>query len=176
MLGCALACASVNAGETVHYAQRFADYQAISAVLKQYIVALDTHDENLYSAAFVEKDAVLEIRDVIRHGREEIKQEVTADKEARAAKIARGEVVPALPMMWHIMSNSNIVFLTKSRAQHSSYYQVWTRQNDFPGGVIRLTTPIAVVAIGRYDDELVKVSGKWFIQKRKITPDTSGGF
>jgi hypothetical protein len=164
---------SADAGRT---AQRFDDYQGINAVLKQYLVAIDTLDENLYGAAFAERDAVFEIRDVIRHGREDIKKEVTGDKEARAARIAKGEDVPPPPTTWHFMAGSNIVFLAKDRAKHSAYYQVWTRQNDHPGGVVRLTTPITMVAIGRYDDDLAKVNGKWFIQKRKVTPDTSGGF
>jgi SnoaL-like domain len=164
------------AAEAGRTAQRFDDFQGINAVLKQYLVAIDTLDENLYGTAFAEQDAVFEIRDVIRHGREDIKKEVTGDKEARTARIAKGEDVPPLPTTWHFMSGSNIVFLAKNRAKHNAYYQVWTRQNDHPGGIVRLTTPITMVAIGRYDDDLVKVNGKWFIQRRKVTPDTSGGF
>jgi hypothetical protein len=171
-----LGLAPAMSAEAAQGAQRFDDYQGIMAVLRQYIVALDTQDENLYAAAFTERGAVFEIRDVVRHGRDDIKKEITTDKDARAASIAKGEVVPPLPTAWHFMSGSNIVFVAKDRARHSAYYQVWTRQNDHPGGIVRLTTPITIVAIGRYEDELVKVNGKWFIQRRKIMPDTSGGF
>jgi hypothetical protein len=161
-------------------AKRQEDYQKILTVLKQYIVAIDTLDENLYSAAFAEKNAVLSIRDVTRHGREEIKLEITGDKDAHAARDAQaaasGEPAPMPVTTFHMMSNSHIVFVDKDHARHNAYYQVYTRPNDHPGGVVRLTTPITLVAIGRYDDELVKINGKWFIQHRQITPDTSGGF
>jgi SnoaL-like domain len=160
LLACILDCGPVRAADAGLSAQRFADYQAITAVLKQYIVAIDTNDENLYGAAFAEKDALFEIRDVVRHGREEIKLEVSAEKDARAARIAKGEAVPPQPVTWHVMSGSNIVFLAGDRAKHSAYYQVWTRQNDHPGGVVRLTTPITLVAIGRYDDELADGSSR----------------
>jgi hypothetical protein len=161
-------------------AKRLEDYQKILTVLKQYIVAIDTLDENLYSSAFAEKDAVLSIREVTRHGREEIKLEITGDKDARTAREAKaaasGDPTPVPVTTFHMMSNSHIVFVDPNHARHNAYYQVYTRPNDHPGGVVRLTTPITLVAIGRYDDELVKVHGKWFIQHRQITPDTSGGF
>ena len=160
--------------------KRYEDYQKIATVLKQYVVAIDTLDENLFEKVFAEKDAVFEIREVTHHGREEIKTEVTSDKvraAARAAEAAaKGEPAPPKTNTWHMMSNSHIVFVDKDHALHNAYYQVWTRPNPSPGGVVRLATPITMVAIGRYDDELVKVNGQWFIKRRRVTPDTDGGF
>jgi len=159
--------------------KHYEDYQKISRVLKQYIVAIDTLNEDLFGQVFTQ-DAVFEIRDVTHHGRDEIKTEVTEDKErfakSVAAAAAKGEPPPPEAHSWHMMSNSHIVFVDKDHALHNAYYLVWVRQDPDPGGVVRLKTPITLVAIGRYDDELVKVDGKWFIKRRRVTPDTSGGF
>jgi len=144
--------------------KHYEDYQKISRVLKQYIVAIDTLNEDLFGQVFTQ-DAVFEIRD---------------DKErfakSVAAAAAKGEPPPPEAHSWHMMSNSHIVFVDKDHALHNAYYLVWVRQDPNPGGVVRLKTPITLVAIGRYDDELVKVDGKWFIKRRRVTPDTSGGF
>ncbi len=156
----------------------FDDHQKIMGVLKQYLVALDSSDADLYVSTFLPEGATFLIRDVTRTGRAEIRKEVTGDPVASSAapKDATAAASPPKPVAWHFMSNSNITFTSARSARHHAYYQVWTRQNDQPGGIARLTTPITLVGIGRYDDELVKVGDRWFIKNRKVTPDTSGGF
>jgi SnoaL-like domain len=156
-------------------AKRYGDYQKIVAVLKQYLVALDSMDADLYASAFAEKDAVFTIRDVTRLGREQIRLEVAGEPAPAAAANTSAQPI-AKPVTWHMMSSSRIEFTGGRTARHHAYYQVWTRLNEHPGGIVRLTSPITMVAIGRYDDELVKVGSSWYIKTRKITPDTTGGF
>jgi uncharacterized protein (TIGR02246 family) len=135
--------------------QKLQDKAEIEALVAKYVFTLDTLDADGYASVFAE-DAVYEVTGTKYEGRAAIRKIVTDLEASRARNDAAGTPSPRL---YHVMSNSAIEVLDATHARHQSYAQTVRAADD--GRFI-------VGFMGRYDDELVKIDGRWQIQSRKL--------
>jgi hypothetical protein len=75
---------------------------------------------------------------------------------SRARNDAEGKPSPSL---YHVMANNSIELVDAAHARHQCYAQT-VRAAE--GG------QFIVGFMGRYEDELVKHDGRWYIQSRKL--------
>jgi uncharacterized protein (TIGR02246 family) len=134
----------------------YEDRIAVEDVMARYVWAVDSLDAEGYVAVFTE-DAVIDSNGSISKGHEEIRKVVTGLIKRREDNKAKG-----LPTsnLYHVISNARITFPKAGEALHQSYWQTVRRDKD--GRMI-------AAAMGRSEDRLVKRSGKWLIQSRKLT-------
>ena len=132
------------------------DRIAVEDVMARYVWAVDSLDAEGYVAVFT-ADAVIDSNGSISKGHDEIRNIVTSLMKRRDDNKAKG-----LPTanLYHVISNVRITFPKPGEALHQSYWQTVRRDKD--------GTMIAA-AMGRSEDHLVKRSGKWLIQSRKLT-------
>ena len=136
--------------------QRLLDRAEIEELVTRYVTALDTRDADMYAGVFAE-DAVYELPgNVVHRGRTAIRKIVTDLQESRARNDAAGKPSPSL---YHVMANHSIELVDATHARHHCYAQT-VRAAE--GG------QFIVGFMGRYDDELVKRDGRWYIQSRKL--------
>ena len=77
-------------------------------------------------------------------------------QEGRARNDAEGKPSPSL---YHVMANTSIELVDSTHARHQCYAQtVRAAENG----------QFIVGFMGRYEDELVKRDGRWYIQSRKL--------
>jgi hypothetical protein len=137
-------------------AQKLLDRAEIEELVTRYVTALDTRDADMYAGVFAE-DAVYELPgNVLHRGRAAIRKIVTDLQESRARNEAAGKPSPSL---YHAMFNHSIELVDATHARHQCYAQT-VRAAE--GG------QFAVGFMGRYEDELVKRDGRWYIQTRKL--------
>jgi uncharacterized protein (TIGR02246 family) len=135
--------------------QKLLDKADIEAVVAKYVTALDTLDADAYGDVFTE-DAVYDVTGTVYNGRAAIRKIVTDLKDSRARNDAEGK---SSPKLYHVMSNSSVEILDATHAGHQSYAQT-VRAAD--------NGQFLVGFMGRYEDELVKVDGRWRIKSRKL--------
>jgi uncharacterized protein (TIGR02246 family) len=135
--------------------QRLLDKAEIEALVVRYVTALDTLDADAYEGVFTE-DGEYDVTGTVYKGRAAIRKIVTDLQASRARNQAAGT---SSPQLYHVMSNSSIEILDATNARHQSYAQT-----------VRLADSAQFVAgfMGRYEDVLVKVDGRWFIKSRKL--------
>lgn len=135
---------------------RYEDRIAVEDVMARYVWAVDSLDAEAYVAVFTE-DAVIDSNGSISRGHEEIRRIVANLIKRRDDNKAKG-----LPTanLYHVISNVRITFPKANEAVHYSYWQTVRRDKDD-----RMTA----AAMGRSEDHLVKLNGKWLIQSRKLT-------
>lgn len=135
--------------------QRLLDRAEIEELVVRYVTALDTLDADAYEGVFTE-DGEYDVTGRVYKGRPAIRKIVTDLQASRARNQAAGT---ASPQLYHVMSNSSIEILDARNARHQSYAQT-----------VRLSDNGQFVAgfMGRYEDVLVKVDGRWFIKSRKL--------
>jgi hypothetical protein len=151
----ALAAASAAAADDAAV-QKMLDRAEIETLVTSYVKGLDTLDADLYAGVFAE-DAVFELPGgVVHRGRAAIRKIVTDLEESRARNDAAGKPTPNL---YHAMFNHSIELVDATHARHHCYAQT-VRAAE--GG------QFVVGFMGRYDDELVKRDGRWYIQSRKL--------
>jgi uncharacterized protein (TIGR02246 family) len=129
---------------------------AVEDVMARYVWAVDSLDADGYVAVFTD-DAVIDSNGSISRGHDEIRKIVTGLIQRRDDNKAKG--LPA-SNLYHMVSNVRITFPKPGEALHQSYWQTVRRGKD--GSMI-------AAAMGRSEDRLVKRSGKWLIQSRKLT-------
>ena len=134
----------------------YEDRIAVEDVMARYVWAVDSLDADGYVAVFTE-DAVIDSNGTISRGHDEIRRIVTGLIQRRDANKAKG--LPA-GNLYHVVSNVRISFPKPDEAVHQSYWQTVRRDQDG-----RMTA----AAMGRSEDRLVKRSGRWLIQFRKLT-------
>ncbi len=61
--------------------------------------------------------------------------------------------------MHHVISNSVIELVDDTHARHYSYWMTVVRTSD---------NQYRVAAMGRYEDEMAEIDGKWLFTSRKI--------
>jgi uncharacterized protein (TIGR02246 family) len=135
--------------------QRLLDKAEIEALVVRYVTALDTLDADAYEGVFTE-DGEYDVTGTVYQGRAAIRKIVTDLQASRARNQAAGT---PLAQLYHVVSNSSIEILDATNARHQSYAQT-----------VRLADSGQFVAgfMGRYEDVLVKVDGRWFIKSRKL--------
>ena len=136
--------------------QKLLDRAEIEELVTRYVTALDTRDADMYAGVFAE-DAVYELPgNVVHRGRAAIRKIVTDLQESRRRNDAAGKPSPSL---YHAMFNHSIELVDATHARHQCYAQT-VRAAE--GG------QFVVGFMGRYEDELVKRDGRWYIQTRKL--------
>ena len=128
------------------------DRAAIEDLQARYLFALDFHDPDLYVSTFTE-DGVLDYGSGEVKGRESIKTVI--------ARMPKPVAVPGMRDGAARHNISNIVIkVDGNKAASISYWFHYSNDNPKRTGVFD--------GFGHYEDELVKVNGKWFFTKRKI--------
>jgi hypothetical protein len=128
------------------------DRAAIEDLQARYLFALDFHDPDLYVSTFTE-DGVLDYGSGDVKGRQAIKEVI-----ARMPNPAPAAGLRAAAARHNI---SNIVIkVDGNKAAGRSYWFHYSNDNPERRGVFD--------GFGHYEDELVKVNGKWLFTKRKI--------
>ena len=155
VVAAALAGASTAAADDAA-TQKLLDRAEIEELVTRYVTALDTRDADMYAGVFAE-DAVYELPgNVVHRGRAAIRKIVTDLQDSRARNDAAGKPSPSL---YHAMFNHSIELVDATHARHQCYAQT-VRAAE--GG------QFIVGFMGRYEDELVKRDGRWYIQSRKL--------
>jgi uncharacterized protein (TIGR02246 family) len=135
--------------------QKLLDRAEIESLVARYVTALDTLDADAYEGVFTE-DGVYDVTGMVYAGRPAIRKIVTDLQTSRARNEAAGTPSPRL---YHVMANSSIEILDATHARHQSYAQTVRAADD---------GRFVVGFMGRYEDVLVKVDGRWLIQVRKL--------
>jgi hypothetical protein len=130
------------------------DRAAIEALMWRYERALDTLDVDAYVAVFTENAQFGNAK-----GRDGIRALISGIKAAREK--GSGPDKPVTPT-YQSVNNMTIEFLSADRARIEGYYTAFLgEQADKPA---RLAT------VGREVDEVVRVDGRWLIDKRTVSP------
>ena len=146
--------------------QRFADHEAIEAVLDAANRGFEFSDPDLFAGAFA-PDAVYELAgkgpvfgyDKMRYeGRDEIRSiigvRVERSKKADPTKLTYD---PESLRRYNRNSDSRIAFVDPTHARHTSTWMV----------VMKTNVDIHISAVGRYEDQLEKRGGQWLITRRR---------
>jgi hypothetical protein len=146
-------------------AQRFANREAIEAVLAHVNRGFELGDPALFAGGFA-TDAVYELAgpgpvfgyERMRYvGREAIRRIIEDRLErSRNADPKTLSYDPASLRRFNLNSDSRIEFIDATHARHASSWMV----------VMHTNVNIHISAVGRYDDELETRAGKWWIVKR----------
>jgi SnoaL-like protein len=143
----------------------FADHQAIQDVLSRANRGFELSDPDLFANAFAE-DAVYELAgqgpvfgyERMKYvGREQIRTILT-DRitKARNTDPKTLSYDPASLRRFNRNSDENIELVDATHARHTSTWMV----------VMHTNVNIHISAVGRYEDDLIKRGGKWYILKR----------
>ena len=134
---------------------RLVDRAEIQEVVARYVTALDGLDADAYEGVFT-ADGEYDVTGNVYKGRAAIRKIVTDLQASRARNDAAGTPSARL---YHVMSNSSIEIVDAANARHQSYAQT-----------VRLAdnNQFVVGFMGRYEDVLVKVDGRWLIKSRKL--------
>jgi hypothetical protein len=137
------------------------DRADITQLMWNYCRALDSLDAEAYASVYTE-DGQFGSGGAIAttKGRDALRKMVADLKKSQAERAAKGEKITP---MHHIITNSYIEFINKDRARYHSYWMTVFE------GVGREVAP-RVAAAGRGLDEIVRVNGKWLIEKRDVAP------
>jgi SnoaL-like domain len=128
------------------------DRAAIEDLQARYLFALDFHDPDLYVSTFTE-DGVLDYGSGDVKGRQAIKDVIA--KMPSPAAVAGKRAGAAR----HNISNI-VIKVDGNKASGRSYWFHYSNDNPDRRGVFG--------GFGHYEDELVKVNGKWLFTKRTI--------
>ena len=128
------------------------DRAAIEDLQARYLFALDFHDPDLYVSTFTE-DGVLDYGMGDVKGRQAIKDVIA--RMPNPAPVAGKRAAAAR----HNISNI-VIKVDGNKAESRSYWFHYSNDNPDRRGVFD--------GFGHYEDQLVKVNGKWLFTKRKI--------
>jgi ketosteroid isomerase-like protein len=140
------------------YATTYAQDRAeIEDLMSRYLYAFDWQDAEAYAATFTE-DGVLEFAGGTERGHEELKT-VMRDMAVREKAKADASFPPRRHRVRHYVTNL-VLEVDGDTARSTSYW--WEFNNDARAGRPYLGT------YGHYEDELVRVNGRWLFARRKI--------
>jgi ketosteroid isomerase-like protein len=132
------------------------DRAEIADLIARYLFAMDYHDADAYAGCFTE-DGVLDYAMGTLVGREAIR----AEAKVFAAKI--GEIFvdwQGRPAKLRHLVQQKVIRIEGDRAWHTGLW--WEMTNGGPGG------SIATPSFGTYEDELLRVDGRWLFARRTI--------
>ena len=132
------------------------DRAEIEDLMARYLFAMDYHDADAYAECFAE-DGVLDYAMGTLEGREALRAEarVFADKIAEVFKDWQGNPAKLRHLVQH-----KAIRIEGDRAWNTGLW--WEMTNGGPEG------SVATPSFGTYEDELVRVDGRWLFRRRKI--------
>jgi hypothetical protein len=136
------------------------DRADIEVLIWRYVQALDNIDVEAYPTFFTEDGSICCEHNHTYKGRTEIRKLLQEVKDSRAAAQAKGQTVAKL---YHPIFNSHIEFRSKDHAHIDSYWFTALAEQP-PNGAPKITL------VGRCEDEVVRVDGKWLIKSRNVFP------
>jgi ketosteroid isomerase-like protein len=144
------------------------DRLAIEQVLMRYAAALNTDDADTFVSLFT-TDATFELRRQTGEppflgpfkGRDALRKQWFPD--APASTVAAMRFGP----MRHVTTNYEIDVVGDTATVRAFFIEVVSNGPNTPPGA----NPPTIHAMGRYEDELVKVDGRWFFSKRVVITD-----
>jgi ketosteroid isomerase-like protein len=144
------------------------DQLAIERLLMRYAAALNTDDADTYVSLFT-PDATFELRRQTGDppflgpfkGRDALRKQWFPD--APASTMAAVRFGP----MRHVTTNYEIDVTGGTATVRAFFIEVVSNGANIPPG----SNPPTIHAMGRYEDELVKVDGRWFFSKRVVITD-----
>ncbi len=138
--------------------QRYADREAIEALMWRYDRALDHYDAEAYAANFTPDGAFGQVK-----GHEALKKMITDLAAGQEQRRQQGETIGK---MHHFTMNQWLEFTGPDTARFHYYHQTVFGT----GGRIGSPTAPIMAAAGQGVDDLVKVDGKWYIKYRNVAP------
>jgi len=139
-------------------AQRYADREAIEALMWRYDRSLDHYDAEAYAANFTPDGAFGQTR-----GREALRKMITDLAEGQERRRQQGETIGK---MHHFTMNPWLEFTGPDTARFHYYHQTVFGT----GGALNSPTAPRMAAAGQGVDDLVKIDGKWYIKFRNVAP------
>ena len=138
--------------------QRYADREAIEALMWRYDRALDNYDAEAYAANFTPDGAFGPVK-----GHAALKKMITDLAEGQERRRAAGETIGK---MHHFPMNQGIEFTGPDTARFHYYHQTVFGT----GGALNSPIPPRMAAAGQGVDDLVRIDGKWYIKYRNVAP------
>jgi SnoaL-like domain len=136
------------------------DRADITKHIWDYVQAMDNLDVDAYPTFFTEDGSICCENNKVYKGHAEIRLLLEEVRQNQEAAKARGETVRK---MYHPIFNFQIEFKDKDHARVNSYW--FTVFADKPPN-----SEPNVVMVGRCEDDVVRVNGKWLIQSRNVFP------
>jgi uncharacterized protein (TIGR02246 family) len=138
--------------------QRYADREAIEALMWRYDRALDNYDAEAYAANFTPDGAFGQVK-----GHAALKKMIT---DLAAGQEARRQAGETIGKMHHFTMNQWLEFTGPDTARFHYYHQTVFGT----GGALNSPTAPRMAAAGQGVDDLVKIDGKWYIKYRNVAP------
>jgi len=138
--------------------QRYADREAIEALMWRYDRSLDNLDAEAYAANFTPDGAFGQTK-----GREALAKMITDLADGYERRRQAGETIGK---MHHFTMNPWLEFTSSTTARFHYYHQTVFGS----GGQAGSPNAPVMAAAGQGVDDLVKVDGKWYIKYRNVAP------
>ena len=132
------------------------DRAEIEDLMARYLFAMDYFDADSYAGCFAE-DGVLDYAGGVATGRDAIRAEAGVFAEAIGRIFLDWQGNPA--MLRHLVQHKAIR-IEGDRAWNTGLW--WEMTNGGPEGALK------AASFGTYEDELVRIDGRWFFARRKI--------
>jgi 3-phenylpropionate/cinnamic acid dioxygenase small subunit len=133
------------------------DRAQIEDLMGRYLFAMDWRDADTYASTFTE-DGVLDWARGVEKGRVAIRAAVVKMREGDAAEATKSPGKrPARRR--HNITNT-VIEIDGNKASSRSYWTAYYNNNDKRAPELD--------GYGHYEDELVKIGGKWYFTRRKI--------
>ena len=138
--------------------QRYADREAIEALMWRYDRALDNYDAQAYAANFTPEGAFGPVK-----GCAALKKMIT---DLAAGQEQRRQAGETIGKMHHFTMNQWLEFTGPDTARFHYYHQTVFGT----GGALNSPNLPRMAAAGQGVDDLVKIDGKWYIKFRNVAP------
>ena len=133
------------------------DRAAIEDLQARYMFALDFKDADTYAGTFTE-DGLLDYGPQVK-GRDAIRKMI-GDMAKRAADDAAKDTSGLRPVIGRHNISNIVIKIDADHATGRAYWFHYSNNNPARTGTLD--------SFGNYEDEMVKIGGKWYFSKRKI--------
>jgi ketosteroid isomerase-like protein len=146
--------------------QGLQDYIEIEQLLMRYAAAFNTDDADAYVATFA-PDGALELRRDVDQppflgpftGREALRKQWFPNGGVSGGR--------KFGPMRHVTTNHEIHVTGDTATARAFFMEVVSNGSNIPPG----SNPPTIHAMGRYEDQLVKLDGKWLFKRRVVITD-----